>query len=458
MKILIKNGTIVTSQKTLEADLLVQDGKIAAIGNDLPSDDCECYDASGCFLFPGFIDGHTHLDMDTGSALTADDYSTGTRAAISGGTTTILDFATQEKGKTLTDALNEWHKKSDGKSSCDYGYHMAIVDWNPEVSKEIDEMTKAGVSSFKLYLAYDNLRVSDAELYEILKRVGEKHGIIGVHCENGDLVNEMIAENRAAGNLSVKYHPLSRPDYVEAEAISRYCYIARAAGVPINIVHLSTKAGLEEVRRARARGQKVYIETCPHYLTMDESLYNLPGFESAKYVCSPPLRKKSDQTALWGAIESGEVDTISTDHCSFNFKGQKDMGKSDFSKIPNGLPGIEHRPVLMYTHGVATGKMTVEQMAKLLSENTARLFGMYPRKGILAVGSDADIVVWEPSYQGEITADAQYQNVDYTPYEHQKTIGRAKAVFLRGKQVVTDGKVQSENNGIYLSRDPSEFY
>ncbi len=458
MKTLIQNGTVVTSQKKFDADLLIEDGKIAAIGTNLPKEGCETFDAAGCLLFPGFIDAHTHLDMDTGSALTADDFYSGTRAAIAGGTTMLLDFATQDKGKTLSEALKTWHGKADGKSSCDYGFHMAIVDWNPSVSAEIDEMVKAGVTSFKLYLAYDNLRVSDGELYEILKRVGQVHGIIGVHCENGDLVNRMVAENRAAGNLTPNYHPLSRPDFVEAEAVARYCYIAQAAGVPINIVHLSTKAGLEEVRRARARGQKVYIESCPQYFTLDDSLYTLPGFESTKYVCSPPLRKKADQAALWGALEAGEIDTISTDHCSFNWKGQKELGKEDFSKIPNGLPGIEHRPVMMYTHGVMTGKMTVEQMAKLLSENTARLFGLYPRKGVLAVGSDADIVVWDPRFQSSIHAETQYQNVDYTPYEGQKTVGRAKAVFLRGTQVVFDGRVICENNGIYVPRAQSEYY
>lgn len=458
MKTLIQNGTVVTSQKKFDADLLVEDGKIAAIGTNLPKEGCKTFDAAGCLLFPGFIDAHTHLDMDTGTALTADDFYSGTRAAVAGGTTMLLDFATQDKGKTLSGALKTWHGKADGKSSCDYGFHMAIVDWNPAVSAEIDEMVKEGVTSFKLYLAYDNLRVSDGELYEILKRVGRVHGIIGVHCENGDLVNRMVAENRAAGNLTPNYHPLSRPDFVEAEAVARYCYIAQAAGVPINIVHLSTKAGLEEVRRARARGQKVYIESCPQYFTLDDSLYSLPGFESAKYVCSPPLRKKADQAALWGALEAGEIDTISTDHCSFNWKGQKELGKEDFSKIPNGLPGIEHRPVMMYTNGVMAGKMTVEQMAKLLSENTARLFGLYPQKGVLAVGSDADIVVWDPLFQSSIHAETQYQNVDYTPYEGQKTVGRTKAVFLRGTQVVCDGRVVCENSGIYVSRAQSEYY
>ncbi len=458
MKTVIKNGTVVTPRETFPADIRIENEKIAAVGKNLPQEGAQVFDASGCLLFPGFIDAHTHLDMDTGTALTADDFHSGTRAAVVGGTTAIVDFATQNKGETLSEALENWHRKARGKASCDYAFHMAITDWNEAVSKEIDQMVRAGVTSFKLYMAYDALRVSDGELYEILKRVGQAHGIIGVHCENGDLVNEMVAENRRAGNLSPLYHPLSRPDFVEAEAVARYCYIARAAGVPVNIVHLSTRAGLEEARRARARGQKVYIESCPQYFTLDDGVYSLPGFEGAKYVCSPPVRKKADQEALWEALAKNEIDTVSTDHCSFNLKGQKELGKEDFSKIPNGMPGIEHRPAIMYTSGVAGGRMTNGQMAAILSENTARLFGMYPQKGVLAAGSDADIVVWDPSWRGTITAADMEQNVDYTPYEGYQAQGRARAVFLRGTQVAGDGKVIREHCGVYIARHESEYF
>lgn len=459
MELLIQNGTIVAAEKSFASDVRVSDGKIVEIGQNLSANGAQIYDARGCKLFAGFIDAHTHLDMDNGVTMTADNFHTGTRAAIAGGTTMLLDFATQNKGETLKQALANWNSKADGRSSCDYGFHMAITDWNEAVSRELDELVRAGVTSFKLYLAYDNLRVSDGQLYEILKRVGELHGIIGVHCENGDLVNELVAANRRAGNLTPHFHPLSRPDYVEAEAIARYCYIAEAADVPINIVHLSTQRGLEEARRARLRGQKVYIESCPHYFTLDGSVYDSLNFdESAGFVCSPPLRKKADQDALWDALARGELDTISTDHCSFNLKGQKDLGRADFGKIPNGLPGIEHRPSLMYTFGVTAGRMTENRMAALLSENTARLFGMYPRKGVLAVGSDADIVVWDPAYRGTITAKAQEQNVDYTPYEGMKTVGRCKAVFLNGVQTVADGRVIREHCGAYVARGASEYY
>ena len=458
MQRLIQHGKLVTAQEIRTADLLIRDGKIAAIGEHLPAEGCEVYDASGCLVFPGFIDAHTHLDMGTGISATADDFATGTAAALCGGTTCLVDFATQDRGMTLKEALQIWHEKADGKSSCDYGFHMAISDWNASVSAEMDEMAAAGVTSFKVYLAYENLRVRDGELYEIMKRVGQLHGMLGCHCENGDLVNEKVAEYRAAGRMSPASHPLSRPDYVEAEAVARYCYIARAAGVPVNIVHLSTRAGLEEARRARARGQKVYIETCPQYLVLTEDCYQLPGFESAKFVCSPPMRAQSDQDALWQAAAEGEIDTISTDHCSFNFHLQKELGRSDFSKIPNGLPGLEHRPAVIYTAGVAAGRITENQMAAMLSENTARLFGMFPRKGTLAVGSDADIVVWDPDCRWTITAENQHHNCDYTPYEGFSAQGKARAVFLHGELAAEYGQVKQYRLGKYVARGESRYF
>ncbi len=458
MSVLIKGGTVVFPKGSFLSDIRVEDGVISELGADLPINGSNLVNAAGCLLFPGFIDAHTHLDMDNGVTMTADDFSTGTRAAIAGGTTTLVDFATQNKGETLTQALKNWHQKADGVSSCDYAFHMAITDWNPSVSEEIQTMVDEGVTSFKLYLAYDALRVSDAELYQILKRVKQVHGIVGVHCENGDLVNERIRECREAGQLSPAAIPASRPDDVEAEAVSRYLYVASLADAPVNIVHLSTQKGLWEVEKARSRGQKLYVETCPQYLMLDESRYALPGFEGAKYAISPPLRKLTDQKSLWDALKEGEVDTISTDHCSFNFAGQKELGRDDFSKIPNGMPGIENRPALMYTYGVCKNRITKEQMAAMLSENTARLFGMYPRKGVLQVGSDADIVVWDPSYHGEITAAKMLQNVDYTPYEGTAVTGRAKMVFLRGKQIVADGTVIVEECGAYVHRGASEYF
>ena len=458
MATLIQNGRVVTPRASERADLRISDdGVIEAIGKGLSAEGCTVFDASGCALFPGLIDAHTHLDMDTGTALTADDFASGTAGAICGGTTTLIDFATQDKGQTLTHALETWHKKAQGKSACDYAFHMAITDWNEQTASEIPEMAKAGVTSFKLYMAYEALRVRDGEIYEILQAVSDVHGLIGMHCENGDLVNRLVAARRAAGDLSPAAHPRSRPDYVEAEAISRYCRIAQAAGTPVHIVHLSSAEGLREIRAARARGQKVYVEGCPQYFTLDDSLYDLPDFEGAKYVCSPPLRKKADQQALWEALAAGEIHTISTDHCSFRFAGQKQMGRDDFSKIPNGMPGLEYRPAAMYTAGVASGLLTENQFAALLSENAARLFGLYPRKGVLAVGSDADIVVWDPVREGVISAATHHHNCDYTPYEGMKTKGSAKAVFLRGQQVVADGQLLCPDAGRYVARGACEY-
>ncbi|MGL4736660.1 MAG: dihydropyrimidinase, partial [Cellulosilyticaceae bacterium] len=324
MSIFIKNGRMAELKNNPVMNLLIEAGVITYIGEEERVAD-QVIDAAGCLLLPGFIDAHTHFDMDTGTAHTADDFYTGTKAALSGGTTTIIDFATQNKGETLQQAVAHWHHKASGKCSCDYGFHMAITDWNQEIAKELIEMAEAGVTSFKLYLAYDALRVTDRALYQVLRQVRNLGGIVGVHCENGDLVNELIKEQLDKGHTSPKAHPASRPDVVEKEAINRFLDIAYLAEAPAHIVHLSTKLGLDEVRRARGRGQQVYVETCPQYLLLDETYYDLEGFESAKYVLSPPLRSQENQDALWQALQAGEIDTISTDHCSFRFVGQKDI-------------------------------------------------------------------------------------------------------------------------------------
>lgn len=457
MKILIKGGVLVTPEKSFISDILIEDEKIVQIEKDIELEVDEIIDATNNLIFPGFIDCHTHFDMDTGTVVTADNFYTGTRAAVIGGTTTIIDFATQGKGETLKQALDNWHKKANGQCSCDYGFHLAITDWNEDVSKEIDNMSNEGVTSFKLYMAYDTLRVNDAEIYEVLKRVNDIGGIVGVHCENGDLVNELIKEQKTKGNLTTKAHPVSRPDDIEAEAIARFLRIALLAGVPVNIVHLSTKKGFEEVERARIKGQKIYVETCPQYLLLEDSKYELEDFEGAKYVISPPLRKSIDKKCLWDALKRGEINTIGTDHCSFNFKKQKELGINDFSKIPNGMPGVETRPALMFTFGVREGRISKEQMVATLSENISRLFGMYPKKGCLKVGSDADIVIWNTEHESIITAENQEQNVDYSPYEGMKIKGRAEHVFLRGHHVVKYGSISVDKKGEYVIRGKSDF-
>lgn len=457
MKTLIKNGELVSGGGVCRADVLIADGVIAAVGEALDAGGAEIVDADGAYVFPGFIDTHTHLDMDTGAAHTADDFASGTRAAIAGGTTTVLDFATQNKGETLREALLNWHALAEGKSACDYGFHMAITDWNADVAAELPSMTKEGVTSYKLYLAYDNLRVSDAAVFEVLKAVNRQGGIVGAHCENGDLVNELVGEQLALGHTGTNAHPLSRPDTVEEEAVNRYLAIAALADCPVNIVHLSTKKGLEAVRRARAAGQKVYVETCPQYLLLEDSVYDKPDFEGAKYVMSPPLRKRGDNAALWEAVETGEADTIGTDHCPFMWK-DKLLGRNDFSKIPNGAPGVELRAQLMYTYGVCEGKITVANLCRVLAENPARLFGMYPKKGAIRVGSDADIVVWDKAFRGVITNETQHSACDVTPYDGFAITGRPKYVFLRGRLVAQDGEALAENVGKYVPRNACGFW
>lgn len=459
MKILIKNGTVVTHDFQGKKDVLIEDGSISRVQENIDVGADEVIDADGMLIFPGFIDTHTHLDMDAGEAHTADDFESGTGAAITGGTTTVLDFATQNRGESLLDALSTWYKLAKGKSYCDYGFHMAITDWNEAVKEEIPTLTKEGVTSYKLYMAYDNLRVTDEQIYEILKAVKEQRGIVGAHCENGDLIKALTAELLAKGEVSPASHPKAHTDTIEEEAINRFLKIAHLAKAPVNIVHLSSKKGLKVIEKARKKGQVVFVETCPQYLILNGKVYLLANFESAKYVISPPLRKPKDIEALWGAIEKGEIDTIGSDHCPFCFEDKK-LGIDNFSKIPNGAPGVDVRAQLMYTYGVDKGKISPSQFVRLISYNAARLFGMYPKKGAIEVGSDADIVIWDPNYKGVLTDQNQHTKADYTPYNGFEVTGRAKHVLLRGQRVVDDGEIidASEHNGKYVFRGSSQFF
>lgn len=450
---LIKNGTLVSPEKTWRADLALKDGKIAAIAPEIaPAPEDRVLNAAGCLVFPGFIDPHTHLDMSSGALTTADDFPSGTLAAVCGGTTTLVDFATQDKGMTLRQALALWHQKADGRSHCNYAFHMAVTDWNETARQELRSMVAAGVTSIKVYLAYDALRVNDGQLLDILRECRALGLQIGCHCENGDVVNALQKRELAQGHTSPAAHPVSRPAAVEAEAISRYCYIASLARCPVTVVHLSSAAGLAEVRKARERGQTVWAETCPQYLLLDEGRYHLPGFEGAKFVMSPPLRSPSDVAALRRAVLDGEVDTLATDHCSYRFADQKALGREDFTKIPNGAPGLEHRPALFFSSFVAPGLLPPERMCALLAENPARLYGMFPRKGVLAVGADADVTVWDPAHVWTISAANQHHKVDYTPYEGMEVTGRAKAVFVNGILAARDGEPVRTGAGRYVHR------
>ena len=452
MTTLLKGGTIITGAGQRRADLLLDGEKIAWMGRGSQTAD-QVVDVTGCFLFPGFIDAHTHFDLDVANTTTADDFYTGTRAALRGGTTTVIDFACPNKGESLHHGLDLWHQKADGRAFCDYGFHMTIDDWNESIRAELPDMFARGVSSFKMYLTYPAMMIGDKELYWALKELRRLGGIAGFHCENAGVIDGMIAERKAAGELGPSSHPLTRPPYLEAEAVSRLLRIAQAAGAPVVIVHLTNREALLEVDHARKRGQTVYVETCPQYLLLDESVYfNEDYSAAARYVCAPPLRDKAEQEYLWKGLRRGAIQTVSTDHCSFTL-AQKDMGREDFTRIPGGLPGVETRGELMYSYGVARRKISAAQMCRALSENPARLYGLYPRKGVLRPGSDADIVVYDPGASHVIRTEDCVANVDYNPYEGFVTAGGIRQVWLRGRLSVEDGKVLAEAPaGKYMAR------
>ena len=441
MGTLLRGGTVISSQGAKKADVLLEGETIAAVGENLSAGGGNEVDCTGKLLFPGFIDGHTHFDLEVCGTITADDFATGSRAALRGGTTMAVDFAAPDKGETLAQGLARWREKAEGKTACDYGFHMTIDDWNEGISREIGEMIGLGIPSFKMYMTYPAMMIPEGDMYHALLRLREAGGIAGVHCENDGVIRALVQDARQAGRLSPASHPRTRPAPLEAEAVGHLLRLAQLADTPVIIVHLSTRESLEEVRAARRRGQTVYVETCPHYLLLEDSVYDHPDYgEAAKFICAPPLRKREDQDALWEALRNGEIDTVATDHCSFT-TAQKRAGRYDFTKIPGGLPGVEHRGLLLYTYGVAAGKISVSDMCRVLSENPAKLYGCWPRKGVIAPGSDGDIVVYDPAASGVITASDQVQNVDYTPYEGWRTQGKIHQVYLRGQLAVDQGQV-----------------
>ena len=452
MKYLFKNGTVVSGRGTRRADVLVEDEKILQVARGISDPLARTVDVTGKLLLPGFIDAHTHFDLDVCNTTTADDFDSGTRSAIRGGTTTVVDFACPNKGESLHYGLDLWHKKADGKCWCDYGFHMTIDDWNEDIEREIDDMYAAGISSFKMYMTYPAMMIGDEAMYKALKKLKEKGGICGVHCENSGVINALIAEKRAAGAMGVASHPETRPDYLEAEAVGRLLRIAQAVDIPVVIVHLTNAAALAEVHAARRRGQKVYVETCPQYLVLDDSVYyNEDYSRAARYVCAPPLRKSADCRALWAGLRRGEIQTVSTDHCSFTLE-QKEAGRGDFTRIPGGLPGVETRGELVYSFGVATRKISLAAMCRVLSENPAKLYGMFPRKGVIAPGADADIVVYDPRADHILRAEDMVSRAGYTPYEGFVTRGSIAQVWLRGRLMVEDGQVVGDRMGQYILR------
>ena len=453
---LIKNGTIVTATDAYAADILIQDGSIDAIGRELDIAADVTIDASGKYVFPGAIDVHTHLSMPFGGTVTADDFETGTIAAACGGTTTIIDFALQGESMSLAETLAAWKEKAEGKAVIDYGFHLAITDSTDQVMEEIPAMVEAGAPSFKCFMAYkDTLMIDDHALFRILLKAKECDALVLVHAENGDVIDVTINRLLAEGKTGPKYHAVSRPPEVEAEATARAIRLAEVAGVPLYIVHISAAEALEAVQTARARGLPVYGETCTHYLVLTEREYDRPGFEGAKFVCSPPLRDERHQRALWDALENGSLQVVSSDHCPFNYKGQKELGRDNFALIPNGMVGIEDRLYLMYTQGVAEGRIGLNRFVELVATAPAKFFGLFPRKGTIAVGSDADLVIFDPEKAVTLSADTQHQNVDYSAFEGFKSKGAPVMVLSKGKVIVKDGEFVGDiGAGEFLHRRP----
>ena len=451
MKRLFKGGTIVSGEGLRKTDILVKGEKILMTGDDLYFRDAEIVDVTGKLLFPGFIDAHTHMALEVSNTITADGFDTGTKAELAGGTTCIIDFATQYEGESLEQALENWHRKADGEASCDYAFHLALSEWNEEISEELERIVKEEISSFKLYMTYDN-RVDDETMYEVLARLKELGGIAGVHCENHGIISARLKEvmEKKGNRRQVSDYPWTRPKEAEAEAVGRLLKIAKCVDTPVVVVHLSTAAGYREILRAREAGQTVYVETCPQYLLMDESRYYLQAEEARKYMIAPPLRKKKNQEILWEALKEGRIQTICTDHCSFTTE-QKAAGEEDFSKTPCGMPGAEERPALIWQFGVNERRITPEQMCSYLSENPAKLYNLYPRKGSLESGSDADIVVWNPDTEWTMTAENQQSACDYCPMEGTKIRGRAEQVYLRGELAAENGKILIEKSGRYVT-------
>ena len=441
MSVLIKNGHIFTAVDNYVADILVDDGKIRTIGIDLTADAEKTIDATGKYVIPGGVDPHTHLDFPFGGTVSSDDFSTGTIAAAVGGTTSIVDFVVQQRGQALAEALEIWHRKAEGQAAIDYGFHMIVQDLPDARLPEMDEMVRQGVTSFKMFMAYRGaVMVDDDTIFKAMTRASDNGAMICLHAEHGHMIDVLVQQALAQGHTAPRFHASTRPPVTEAEATHRAIRMAEIAGAPVYFVHLSCTEALEQVQAARSRQNYVYAETCPHYLTLDNSMYDQEGFEGAKYVLTPPLRDKGHQEELWKGLRRNDLQVVSTDHCAFRFGDQKTLGVNDFSKIPNGGPGIENRLSLLYTHGVASGLMDLNRLVELFSTNPARLFGLFPRKGTIAVGSDADIVVFDPDAESVISARTHHMNVDYNLYEGMRVKGVPETVIVNGRVLVENGE------------------
>ncbi|MEM7129970.1 MAG: dihydropyrimidinase [Chloroflexota bacterium] len=457
MKTLLTNGIIVTAVDTYRADLLIEDEQIALIGPNLGNliEADKVIDASGKYIMPGGIDVHTHLAMPFGGTVSCDNFYTGHRGAAFGGTTCHVDFAIQTKGESLTHAVEDWQQnRANGNAVIDYSFHVAITDLNDKTMAEIGTLPELGVTTIKLFLAYKNvLQVDDTTLFQAFQQAGENGVLTMIHAENGDVIDILIQKALASGNTSPLWHALTRPPEAEAEATNRAIRLASMADAPVYIVHLSECGALDALVQAKARGEMAYAETCTQYLFRTKDDLDKPDFEGAKYVCSPPLREPEDSEALWQALSTGELSVLSTDHCPFNFAEQKVLGKDDFSKIPNGCPGIEDRLMAFYEHGVNSGRISLNRFVELNATNPAKFMGMYPQKGTIAIGSDADIVIWDPEAKHTISAATHHMNIDYNLYEGMEVRGKPEKVYSRGRLLVDgDDFLGEKGSGRFVKR------
>jgi dihydropyrimidinase len=452
VKTLIKDGTVVTASETLNADVLVEDEKVAAIAPDLDVPADTVIDATDRYVIPGGVDVHTHFDLPFGGTFCSDDFGSGTRAAAFGGTTTCVDFAVQDYGESLRQGLDRWFEKGQ-KAQADYGLHMIVREVNDQVLKEMDGLVGEGITSFKLFMAYPGVfMLDDAAIFRAMQRAGDSGALIMMHAENGGPIDVLVQQHLAEGKTDPVYHGLTRPAAMEGEAVHRVFKMAELAGAPAYIVHLSSRDALEEVQEARDRGVSAFAETCPQYLYLSLDDLGRPGFEGAKFVCSPPLRPRDHQDELWKGLAQGDLQIVATDHAPFNYQGQKDMGKDSFADIPNGLPSVEDRVTLIFQR-VRAGQLSPNRWVELIATNPAKMFGLYPRKGTIAPGFDADVVVFDPNRERVISSESHHMNVDYSCYEGMKVWGLPEVVMQRGSVLVRGGEwFGKEGQGRFVPR------
>src|SRR5215813_1935980 len=453
MRTIIKNGRIITAVDDYRADILVEDDVVSMIGASLDMEADATIDASNKLVIPGGIDPHTHMELPFGGTQSSDDFRTGTIAAAHGGTTTIIDFAVQTKGQSLISGLDTWHQKAEGKCAIDYGFHLITTDFEDNQIEEMHTLIDEGVTSFKLFMAYPGVfLVDDATIFRAMSAAGERGGLICMHAENGIVINEIIKRALAEGKTAPKYHALTRPTVAEAEGVHRAIAIAEMAESPVYIVHLSCADALNQVRQARDRGISAFAETCPQYLFLSIDDYG-DGWNGAKYVMTPPLREKSNQAELWKGLKMDDLQVISTDHCPFCMKEQKELGRDDFTKIPNGAPGVENRVPLIYNGGVVENRISLNRFVELTSTAAAKMFGLFPKKGTIAVGSDADVVIFDPDREQTISAQTHHMNVDYSAYEGKKIRGVVETVLSRGRVIIEKSAYQGKaGDGQFLKR------